>query len=47
MMNYTMMLENMKPGFMNEYPKLKALNERVQNRPNIKKWLETRPVTQF
>jgi len=42
-----MSLEQIRKGFMDNYPALKALCERVKERPNIKKWLETRPQTAF
>jgi len=35
------------PSAMEKYPTLSALAKRVEERPNIKKWLETRPKTQF
>lgn len=47
MMNALTILDGMKSGFSDDYPALKALSERVKERPNIKKWLETRPVTDF
>ena len=47
MMNSLMNLEAMKKGFSKEYPALKDLCERVQKRPNIAKWLESRPKTDF
>jgi len=47
MMNLMMTLEDLNKGFKKNYPTLNALCDRVQARPNIKKWLDTRPKTQF
>merc|ERR1712227_871746 len=34
-------------GALDAFPKLKSLNERIKLIPNIKKWLEERPATDF
>ena len=32
---------------LDAFPKLKSLNERIKLIPNIKKWLEERPATDY
>ena len=32
---------------LSEYPELKKLVDEVGSQPNIKKWIETRPKTDF
>lgn len=44
-MFYSLDMEPFKKQLDN-YPELKAHYERIANTPNIKKWLETRPVTE-
>jgi len=33
-------------GVLESFPKLHSLIERTKNLPNIKKWMEVRPVTE-
>merc|ERR1712193_379744 len=40
-------LETMSPKYLDATPKLANLVERTKNLPNIKKWLEERPVTPY
>jgi len=35
------------PGCLDHFPSLKAHRERIGSRPNIKKWVDTRPQTAF
>ena len=44
-MFHTLGIEQVKTQ-IDSYPELKAHCERIGNIPNIKKWIETRPVTQ-
>jgi len=34
------------PDFLDKYPKLKALKERVENQPKIAAWIAKRPKTE-
>ncbi|XP_071454226.1 glutathione S-transferase-like [Hetaerina americana] len=36
-----------KENFLEKYPNLKALNEKISNIPQIKDWIQKRPITPF
>lgn len=38
-------LPESKPEFLNRYPLIKSLNQRVRSIPRIAKWIRNRPVT--
>lgn len=38
---------HMFPDTIKEHENLKQFRERIMNLPNIKKWIETRPITEY
>jgi len=44
-MHIAQALDSIDPAVMEKYPTLKGIAKRIEDRPKIKKWLETRPKT--
>ena len=44
---YFTMLSTVDPQLLQEFPELVQHQQKVQSNPELKKWLETRPVTLF